>query len=54
MIYPIIYKEIPTQYAFFIEDDGTVKVTIVTKLDNMKFKDMKEARSYIKKLKQVL
>lgn len=54
MISPIIYRQIPTQYAFFVEKDGSVKVTIVTKLDNMKFKDEKEARSYIKKLKEVI
>ena len=47
MTSPIIYKSIPTQYAFFTEDDGT-------KLDGMKFKDKKEARKYIKNLKEVL
>ena len=51
---PIVYKQIPTQYAFFVEKDGSVKVTIVTKLDNMKFENEKQARSYIKKLKEVI
>lgn len=51
---PIIYKQIPTQYAFFTEKDGTVRVSLLTKLDKMKFKDMKEARVYIKSLKEVL
>lgn len=42
MASPIIYKTIPTQYAFFVEKDGKVRVTIVTKLQDMKFKDEKE------------
>jgi len=51
---PIIYKQIPTQYAFYVSEDGSVKVTIVTKLNDMKFSNEKEARDYIKKLKEVL
>jgi len=51
---PIIYKQIPTQYAFYVEEDGSVKVTIVTKLNDMKFSNEKEARDYIKKLDKVL
>lgn len=54
MKYPIIYKQIPTQYAFFVEKDGSVKVTLVTKLHDMKFSNEKEARDYIKKLDKVL
>lgn len=54
MISPIVYKQIPTQYAFYVEEDGSVKVTTLTKLDKMKFEDMKEARSYINKLEEVL
>ena len=51
---PIIYKQIPTQYAFFIEKYSTVIVSLLTKLDKMKFKDMKEAMVYIKSLKHIL
>lgn len=54
MKYPIVYKSIPTQYAFYVEDDGTVQVSIVTKLHNMKFASEKDARDYIKKLKEVI
>jgi len=54
MIYPIIYKQIPTQYAFYVEEDGSVKVTLVTKLHDMKFSSEKEARDYIKRLNKIL
>jgi len=45
---------IPTQYAFYVEKDGSVKVTILTKLDNMKFSNEKEARNYINNLDKIL
>lgn len=51
---PIIYKTIPTQYAFFVSEDGSVKVTLVTKLKDMKFESEKEARFYIKNLKEII
>lgn len=54
MKYPIIYKTIPTQYAFYVEEDGSVKVTIVTKLNDMKFSSEKEARDYINKLDEII
>lgn len=51
---PIIYKTLKTQYAFFVSEDGSVKATVVTKLKDIKFESEKEARSYIKNLKEVL
>lgn len=51
---PIIYKQIPTQYAFLVNKEGSVKVTVVTKLNDMKFSSEKEARDYIKKLKEII
>lgn len=53
--YPIIYKTIPTQYAFYVDADGTLKITPVTDVPKtMKFKNEKEAREYIENYKQQL
>lgn len=54
-ISPIRYKKILTQYAFFIKKDGTVLTQIVTKLPSeQKFKSEKEAREFIRKLKEII
>lgn len=52
MTYPIIYKQIPTQYAFYVHKDGTLQITPVTKVEKvMKFNSEKEARKFIRDYK---
>lgn len=52
MTSPIIYKQIPTQYAFYVSKDGTLKITPVTDVPKvMKFKGEKEARKFIQNYK---
>lgn len=47
--YPIEYKLVPTQYAFYVHRDGTLQITQVTKVEReKKFKSVKEAREFIK------
>lgn len=47
-MYPIIYKVIPTQYAFYVSEDGTVQIQAVTKIPTVKkCKDTTEAREFI-------
>lgn len=55
MTYPIVYKIIPTQYAFYVHEDGTLEITPVTKIaKTMKFENEKEAREFIKNYKEQL
>lgn len=55
MTYPIIYKTIPTLYAFYVHEDGTLQITPVTKVaKEMKFTSEKEARKFIKNYKEQL
>ena len=55
MTYPIEYKIIPTQYAFYVHEDGTLDITPVTKVaKKMKFESEKEARKFIKNYKEQL
>jgi hypothetical protein len=50
MTYPIVYKKIPTQYAFYVEKNGELQIQIVTPPPTrLKFKSEKEAREFIKK-----
>lgn len=50
--YPIIYKKIPTQYAFYVSSDGTLQIKQVTDIPKViKFKNENEARKYIKNYK---
>ena len=56
---PIIYKSIPCQFAFFItentESSVVLKIKQVTTLPSQKeFKTLKEAKQFIKNLKQIL
>lgn len=53
--YPIIYKVIPTQYAFYVHDDGTVNTHQVNvPPSTKKFKDIKKAQDYINNLKEII
>jgi hypothetical protein len=55
MNYPIEYKMIPTQFAFLVGDDGTVQIKQVTKPPKeMKCKDVKEARKFIREFKELI
>jgi len=55
---PIIYKTIKFQVAFFIDggiDNVVVKMKQLTTLPSQKeFKNVKEARSFIKNIKEIL
>jgi hypothetical protein len=45
---PIIYKMIPTQYAFYVSEDGTLQIQAVTKIPTVKkFNSPVEAREFI-------
>lgn len=51
--YPLIYKTIPTQYVFLIQDDGLVKIQIVRDIPaQIKLPNLKEAKAYVKNFKQ--
>lgn len=53
--YPIVYKMIPTQYAFYIYEDGTVQIQPITKLPKeMKFDTEAAAREYIERYDEQL
>lgn len=55
MIYPIIYKTIPVQYAFLVSDNGTLQIQQVTKHDTVKkFASEQEAREFINNYNQQL
>lgn len=46
---PIIYKQIPTQYAFYVHEDGLLQIAPVTKISKeIKFESEKEAIEYVK------
>lgn len=52
---PIIYKTIPTQYAFLVNEDGTVNAHQVTKLpEKQQFRDSKQALEYINNIKEII
>lgn len=51
--YPILYKIIPVQFAFYVSKDGTVQITTISDIPKkLKFKDEKDARKFISKYKQ--
>jgi hypothetical protein len=55
MQYPIEYKTIPVQFSFLISKDGTLKMQPVQQvIQEKKFKNEKEAREYIKNLKEII
>lgn len=55
MTYPIVYKIIPTQYAFYVHEDGLIQITPVSKIaKELKFGSEKEARKFIKNYKEQL
>lgn len=52
---PIIYKTIKVQFAFFIHPDGRLQIKMLSPIESeKKFSSEKEAREFIKKLKQIL
>lgn len=53
--YPILYKTIPTQYAFLVSKSGKVKIRALRDLPAEKeFESEDEAREWIESLKSVL
>lgn len=52
---PIIYKQLKVQFAFYIHEDGRLQIEMLHPVSKeMKFKSEKEAREFIKKLKEIL
>lgn len=52
---PIEYKTVPTQYAFLVSDDGTVKVQAMRELPSeRKFANEDEARKWIDSITEIL
>jgi hypothetical protein len=55
LTYPIIYKMIPTQYAFLINSNGLIQIQQVTPQPPTKqFTSEQEAREYINNLTTIL
>ena len=56
MKYPIIYKTLKVQFAFYVHEDGKLETTMVNAgiQKEQKFKSEKEARDYVESLKEVL
>lgn len=53
--YPLIYKQLKTQYVFLISKDGTLKIKPVTDIPKqIKFKSVAEAKKYIKNYQEQL
>lgn len=54
-ISPIIYKTIPTQYAFFIHEDGTLETKQLTTLESKrKFNNTTEAINHVESINKIL
>jgi hypothetical protein len=55
MKYPIIYKQIPVQFAFMIHEDGRLQAIMLNPiLQEKKFENGKEARKYVENLDEIL
>ena len=55
MTYPIIYKTLKVQFAFMVHSDGRLQIKMLSPMEaEKKFESEKEAREFIKKLKEVL
>jgi hypothetical protein len=55
MTYPIIYKQLKVQFAFLVHKDGRLQIQMLHPLETeKKFKSEKEAREFIKELKEIL
>jgi hypothetical protein len=55
MTYPIIYKQIPVQFAFMVHADGRLQIKMLSPMEvEKKFETEKEAREYVESLKEVL
>lgn len=52
---PIIYRTIPVQFAFYVHEDGRLQISQCSPVKKeIKFKSEKEARDYVKILKEIL
>jgi hypothetical protein len=55
MTYPIVYKSILVQFAFLVHKDGKLQIKMLSPLPpEKKFDSEKEAREYVKNLKEIL
>ncbi len=55
MTYPIVYRTIPTQLAFYVHKDGRLQIQPVSKIAReMKFASEKEAREFISNYQEQL
>jgi hypothetical protein len=55
MTYPIIYKQLKVQFAFLVHEDGRLQIQMLHPLETeKKFDSPKEARRYVKNLKEIL
>ena len=49
---PIVYKTIPTQYAFLVSEDGRVEIQAVTRIEKTKyFETEAQARAWVEDYK---
>jgi hypothetical protein len=54
MTYPIIYKQLKVQFAFLVHEDGRLQIQMLHPLETeKKFESEKEARKFIKELKEI-
>ena len=52
---PIEYKTIKVQFAFFVHEDGRLQMKMLNPLPpEKKFENEKEARKYVKNLKEII
>ena len=55
MTYPIIYKQLKVQFAFLVHEDGRLQIQMLHPLETeKKFDSEKDAREYVKNLKEIL
>lgn len=53
--YPILYKTLKVQFAFYVHEDGRLQIEMLHPVSKeMKFKSEVEARAYVEKLKEIL
>jgi hypothetical protein len=55
MTYPIVYKTLKVQFAFLVHEDGRLQINMLSPLPpEKKFDSEKEAREYVKNLKEII
>ena len=55
MKYPIEYKQIPVQFAFYIHEDGKLQIEMLHPVHKeMQFENEVEAREYVSNLKEII